>query len=312
MDAGKRSTLESGLDRSSIKRSIVSLLIGEDHREITNILISTQFLAETIEFFKKVVNAKLECESINLDWYKEMFIKNESNKQLVAAYGGLAVKTISNRKKTTKREVVLQESLSNYDTLLSIVNELCDTDIEIELSITFNHVTVNLNLSESLIVINALAMRRNQIRGGNWSALGKQVEAPLLTAMCILFKVPDSNYSKGHRNSLREVDFKLIDHEGNEKKCEVKLQGKGNPEGVDTLYARDADIFVAGTLSSTNIKQMDIEGIEWVELSKPFGFKRFGNVLKKLNVPYQDINMSDDELISFIQETVDDLDLVKS
>ncbi len=309
MVAIERSTFEPDNLMDIVKSSIESILSGEDHREVINKFISTKFLSETTEFFKKVVDAKLRCESIDLEWYKEAFIKNESDKQLVAAYGGLALKSIQNKRKTTRREVVLEESLMNCDTLLSITNDLCNSDIEIELAITFHQVTVNLNLSESLIVINALAIRRNQIRGGNWSAFGKQIEAPLLFAMCILFQVPESNYSKGHRQSLREVDFKLVDREGNEKRCEVKLQGKGNPEGVDTLYARNADVFIAGTLSSTNIEQMESEGVEWVELSKPNGFMRFGDVLENLNVPHEKLNIRDNEIRYLIKKTVSELEL---
>ena len=87
------------------------------------------------------------------------------------------------------------------------MDDLCDTDVDIDLSITFNNVTVHLNLNETLIVINALAIRRSQIRGGNWSAFGKNVEEPLLRTMCVLFQVPEEFYSSGNRDGLREVDF---------------------------------------------------------------------------------------------------------
>lgn len=58
------------------------------------------------------------------------------------------------------------------------------------------------------MVINALAIFGNQIRGDSWSAPGKNLEYPLLKSMCMLLEVPDRNYSKG------------------------------NPEGGDVLYAR--------------------------------------------------------------------------
>ena len=89
-------------------------------------------------------------------------------------------------------------------------------------SLTFNGVTVHLNLNESLIVINSLAIRRNQIRGGNWSSLGKNVEYPLLKSLCILFEVPESNNSRGNKKQLREIDFCLIDVNGKKQNCEVK------------------------------------------------------------------------------------------
>ena len=56
-----------------------------------------------------------------------------------------------------------------------------DTDIlNIQIKITKNGVSVDLNLSESLLVLNALATKKISLRGGAWSAIGKRVEKPLL------------------------------------------------------------------------------------------------------------------------------------
>ena len=275
---------------SNLRRNIELILIGTDHRDQTNTSIEQKFLVEAIGFFKKVVDAKMSSTSIDMDWYKQTFLNLENHdKNLVAAYGGLALKSINNKCKTTRREVVLDESLRNYESLLSAINNLCDSEVDIDLAITFKGVTVHLNLNESLIVINALAVRRNQIRGGTWSALGKNIEYPLLKSMCILFEVPESNYSRGNRSGLREIDFCLIDGSGNLQKCEVKLMGKGNPEGADSLYARGANVFIASKLSDTNIEQLKKEGVEWVELNKPFGFLRFGEILERFSINHTKI-----------------------
>ena len=134
---------------------------------------------------------------------------------------------------------------------------------------------------------------RNQIRGGTWSALGKNIEYPLLKSMCMLFEVSESNYSRGNRSGLREVDFCFIDGNGELKRCEVKLMGKGNPEGADSLYARDANVFIASKLSDTNIEQLNNEGVEWVELNKPFGFLRFGEILERYSIPHNKLTKSE-------------------
>jgi len=274
-----------------IKSGVTSLLMGDDHRKSVYKLVSTSFVETAISFFKKIVDAKLENKSIDLSWYRKAFIEQEQKKEFIAANAGLSVKSINNARGTTKKSIVLDESLSNFDELVVIINSLCDhSDIEIQLSITFNSVTCSLSLNESLLVINTLGMRRNQIRGGIWSSFGKQVETPLLEAMCRIFQVPERNYSPGNRMGIREVDFSLIDSNGNAKKCEVKLTGKGNPEGADSTFARDSDVFVAGTLSETNICQLNGDGIHWVELMKPNGFLRFGKVLSDLNVPHQPLN----------------------
>ncbi len=290
-----------------LRRSIKLILNGKDHRDQTNALIEQRFLTEAIEFFKKIVDAKMSFKSINLDWYEETFLNNEQDKDFVAACGGLALKSITNKRKTSKREVVLEESLKNYDSLLSTIDELCDSHVDIDLAITFNEVTVHLKLNESLIVINALAIRRNQIRGGSWSSLGKNIEYPLLKSLCMLFEVPESNYSRGNRKGLREIDFCLIDGQDNLQKCEVKLMGKGNPEGADSLYARGANVFVASKLSDTNIRQLEQEGVEWVELNKPFGFLKFGEVLENFGIPHKELTLSQEELIARIRNVTNQL-----
>jgi hypothetical protein len=53
---------------------------------------------------------------------------------------------------------------------------------------------VDLNVSESLIVINTLAVKRSQIRGSVWSLLGKRLEAPLMISLCKLFGVDKKYY----------------------------------------------------------------------------------------------------------------------
>ncbi len=89
--------------------------------------------------------------------------------------------------------------------------------------------------------------------------------------------------------SLREIDFFLI-NEKNEYKCEVKLMGKGNPEGADAVIARNSAVFIADKLSDQNKTQLAQRNVEWVELRNDNGFKRFKNVLETLNIPHKDIN----------------------
>jgi hypothetical protein len=79
----------------------------------------------------------------------------------------------------------------------------------------------------------------------------------------------------------------LIENNNNYK-CEVKLMGRGNPESADAVIARDSKVFIADKLSDTNKRQLDSLGVEWVELRSENGFKRFADVLRRLNIPYQD------------------------
>ncbi|MCY4308339.1 MAG: CfrBI family restriction endonuclease [Rhodobacteraceae bacterium] len=287
-----------------VRRSVETILLAEDHRSIANDLITSKFLTETIEIFKKVVNEKLENNHINLEWFRAICEDPSNSTDYILAFAGLGKKTITNKRKSTKREIIIEESLESFEILIQTIDELCDSDIEITLSINYNNVSISLNLDESMIVINALAVRRGAIRGGIWSSFGKQIETPLLTCMCNLFNVPEDNYSSGNRENIREIDFYLITDENEEKYCEIKLMGKGNSEGADSTIARDSHVFVASKLSDTNIQQLEINNIEWVELDNReeddngnitgLGFMRFGDVLENLKIPHQNIDTYQD------------------
>ena len=107
----------------------------------------------------------------------------------------------------------MDASIEHYETLREAIEDLTsDGDVDITLTIKFRGVSVELNVNESLIVINTIAVKRSALRGGLWSTAGKQVEKPLLTALCTLFRVPIKYFDQSRvPESLREVDFYLID-----------------------------------------------------------------------------------------------------
>ncbi len=58
------------------KNIIRKLLKGEDYRiEVVN-LINAEFLQFAIDFFKRIVNAKLKSQNITVDWYLTGIKKN--------------------------------------------------------------------------------------------------------------------------------------------------------------------------------------------------------------------------------------------
>lgn len=279
-------------------REIVKRLIkGKDYRIVTQARINTRFLAYCIDFFKKVINAKMANQNITMDWYKEYFIKNaDFTPADRAIHAGINKKTITNMFNSSTKKIVISASKDNYDTLVNSIEHLLEEqgDLDLKLSIKFNGVSVELNLNESLIVIKSLAVKRAAIRGGAYSTTGKNVESPLMLTLCKLFKVPESNYSLdiagGGRASYgkfeREVDFFMKDN-NQVYKCEVKLMGKGNPESADVFIARGSNIFVADKLSDKNKEQLDSLGVHWVELRTPGGFMKFGKVLKACNIQHE-------------------------
>ena len=280
------------------KNIIRKLLKGEDYRIEIVTLINAEFLQFAIDFFKKVIVAKLNNQGVTVDWYKEEFLDHRLRKEDIAINSGLNMKTISNMFNSSRKEVVIDASNDHYDTLYESIKRLVDSEEGLELTLTlkFRNVSVDLNVSETLIVINTLAVKRAALRGGLWSTAGKRVEKPLMQTLCKLYKVSEENYKAelkgvgGQEDFTREIDFYLI-KDGSNYKCEVKLMGKGNPESADAVIARDSKVFIADKLSETNKRQLDSLDVEWVELRDANGFQKFKTVLVRLNIPFRDINL---------------------
>lgn len=280
-----------------VKKIIKKLIGGEDYRIEIVTLINAEFLQFAIDFFRKVAEAKLNSKSINSDWYKREMLKKELSTDEIALNSGLNKKTITNMYNSATREIVIEASYEHYDTLYSAIDELTKIeDLNLSLQIKFNKVSVELDINESLIVINTLAVKRAALRGGLWSTAGKQTEGPLMVTLCELYSVPKENYSlkprakKVKQGDLnREVDF-FLGVNSNEYKCEVKLMGKGNPESADAVIARDSSIFVADKLSEQNKIQLEQLKVEWVELINDKGFKKFESVLETLQIPHETLD----------------------
>lgn len=277
------------------KDIIVKLINGEDYRIEVVTLINAEFLQYTIDFFKRIIDAKLKNKGITVDWYKKEFLNTNLPSDEIAIHSGLNKKTISNMYNSARKEIVIEASNEHYKELYQTIQSLVDgkDELDITLTLKFKGVSVDLNVSESLVVINTLAVKRAALRGGLWSTAGKRVEKPLMLTLCKIFEVSDNNYkikikskTKNKADFEREIDFYLLDKE-NDHKCEVKLMGKGNPESADSVIARDSKVFVADKLSDTNKKQLDSLKVEWVELRNREGYKRFRKVLENLKIPHK-------------------------
>lgn len=280
-----------------IQSVVTKLLQGQDYREEVINAINLEFLDFALDFFKAILEAKMQDCALNLEWYKTHFINNANIKpDEVAIYAGMNKKTISNIYGSATKEVVLNVANANIDYLESLLTLLGDSsdNIGIILKITYKNIAVELNLSESLLVINALATKKIALRGGAWSSIGKRVEKPLMLALCEKCGVKQEfiNAEVFSKNKAldfdREVDFKLYNvDKTKEYRVEVKLMGKRNPESADAVIARDSHIFIADTLSEQNKRQLKALGIEFLELKNN---KRilldFMNILKNLQIPF--------------------------
>lgn len=280
-----------------IKNIVSRVIKSQDYRiEVVN-LINAEFLQFAIDFFKNVVEAKLNSTDITIEWYKQAFMNNTLSSEDIAINSGLNKKTISNMYRSAKREIVIEASNEHFDSLYSNIQALVENENEIDLTLTIKlrGVSVDLNVSESLIVINTLAVKRAALRGGMWSTAGKRAEKYLMLTLCKLYRVDSQYYNAEHfiRNREldvdREIDFYLINQE-HEYKCEVKLMGQGNPESADAIIARGSHVFVADTLSQQNKNQCDQLNISWVACRDENGYKRFAQVLQRFDIPFTEYN----------------------
>ena len=239
------------LSNKALQNILRMILKSEHYRKAVIDQIRDDFLHFAVQFFKDLVIAKYDGNRIDRDWYKKYFL----------------------------------DGSFPHDEVNSLVNEDC-ADLEIELTIRFDGVSVHLSLSETLIVVNTLGVKRSQIRSGAWSGLGKKLELPLMLTLAKLYQVPSRCYAgKGLSGEGRDVDFHFISQSQNRYRCEVKLMGKGNPESADATIARDTDIFVADTLSELNKQQLPQRDCHWVELRANEGYKKTFDIFTELDIP---------------------------
>lgn len=301
------------LQSNDIKSIITSVIKAQDYRMNIVNTINSLFLQFAMDFFMQVVKAKIDSKDITIDWYKKAFLNDTLSADDIVINSGLNKKTVSNMYGSATKQVVLDASKKHFDLLYTTIESLVDENDRLDLTLTIKmgKVSVDLTISESLVVINTLAVKRVALRGGAWSTVGKQVEKYLMITLCHLYKVSESNYNAQHFKKDktldvdREVDF-YLNNGIKSFRCEVKLMGKGNPESADAIIARDSDLFVADTLSTQNKNQCDKLGIEWVCCRDKDGYKRFEIALQKFGIPYtkysgdidSDLKVILDEVIS--------------
>ncbi|MCL2520271.1 MAG: CfrBI family restriction endonuclease [Spirochaetaceae bacterium] len=283
-------------EEAVVKDTISKLLKGEDYRTVVINAINVEFLDFAIKFFKEIIDAKYHNTHINLEWYKERFINSKLLlPEEAAIYAGVNKKTITNIKGTATKEVVLEFANENFEYLAAMVSALEDdtqAGLSVIIKLSYNGISVELSLTESLLVINALATKKMAIRGGAWSAMGKKVEKPLMLALCKLCDVPEEYinseiFKKDENKDFdREIDFKLWNKDKTQSyKVEVKLMGRGNPESADVVFARDTDIFITDTLSEQNKAQFFANNVKFLELKGNRQVKeQFMELLNSLNI----------------------------
>ena len=99
-----------------IENTVEKLINGEDYRQEVINAINVSFLDFAIDFFKKIVEAKIDDKDINFDWYKANFINSDLlSSDESAIYAGINKKTINNIYGNAKKDVVLDVANANFE-----------------------------------------------------------------------------------------------------------------------------------------------------------------------------------------------------
>ena len=135
-----------------VKNIIKRLIKGQDYRIEVVALINAEFLQFAIDFFKKVIEAKLANKDVSIDWYKKTFLNRNLSSEEIAINSGLNKKTITNMYNSASKEIVIDASNEHYDVLYESISNLIENqpDIDLTLTIKFRGVSVELNINESL------------------------------------------------------------------------------------------------------------------------------------------------------------------
>lgn len=293
------------LGDQALQNVLRMILKGEHYRKAVIHQISEDFMKFSVNFFKEIVYAKIDGVGIDEDWYKKCFLMGNYTAKETAIYAGINAKSIFNIYGSSTQEVIMEVAPAFYNEIMQRVDTLIKSDFDnlnLHLTINYQGVSVTLTLQETLIVVNTLAAKHAEIRGGAWSGLGKRLELPLMLTLAKIYRVPSSYYAgKGLTGENREVDFHFLNQTGDRFFCEVKLMGRGNPESADSTIARRSNIFIAQTLSDKNKSQLTNRGHHWIELGADEGYRRIYTVFTYLNIPCVDFK---DDLDSALDKII--------
>jgi len=269
------------------KKHIIKLILeGKSHRPY----MVSEKSAIYLEFFAKFIEEIKNTDPlINNKTFENIYINNKSvENQLWNS--GLNKKTIG--------DTYGSQSVSTMETAIEEIGPTIK-DLAFDLPTSLAEVSFKFKLKDGLIshnmtgidffrILLAISTNHAALKGGFASTFGKQIEKSFLLTLCKIFQIKNDNYHAydmmDNNNFNRETDFYIIDNNRAQHKIEMKMMGKGNPEGADSLYARGTKIFIADTLSETNKRQCDSNHVYWIEL-KNDGWKKFQQVMDQLHIP---------------------------
>ena len=159
------------LPRATLRDIIRNLLTDdENHRRLVVNAINEVFLHKAFLFLREVARAKSGQESIDDDWYRRHFLRDDLQKDDIATSAGINKKTVTNIRQSATKSIVLEESILHYERINQIIGDLVDqstgADFGVCLKLEDNGNSVELTLTETMIVVSALVAKRAALRGG--------------------------------------------------------------------------------------------------------------------------------------------------
>lgn len=316
------------VERKDVKHVIKSLLLGKDYREDFLAVIDSIFFTSCVDFLKKITTKDNKNKQSNLKkilqiettsqsedkfkWYKELMLNPDLGKIQVAHNAGLNMKTIKNMHNSEAKKIVIESAHKHFNQLINLLKIYSENinQLDVKLNVEYDSKKISLDIFEFLIILNAMAVKKSAIRGGAYSSIGQQIEAPLMITLARLLKVPKNFYTEptNMEDSARQVDFYFY-KDNNNINCEIKLMGSGNPESTDSGLARYSHIFIANKISKKGKTELDKRNILWLETQGNDDLlKSFSDILTKLEIPHTPFNGDYTKTVELILDKVlDDL-----
>jgi len=299
---------------NSIKRAVKNILLDKMDQHLA--LKRQGELSTIISLYKEFIESiPLRKEMTDDHTFKGLFIDLEERffndvaganswEKEKAKNLGIAQKTVSDLMHGTSQE----KFRDAIDILTPFIDEVLeDQDFVVDINFKFEDESeFYFNSKDFFSFLLAVSTWSSAIKGSAASSFGKQIETPIMLALCKIFGVDDSNYHEEDKTDegdfTRETDFYLIDQNGKDFKCEVKDTGYGNPEAADSAWRPDIKVYVATIISDTMKSNLISKGVNYLELRES-GWQKFGEILNDIDIP----NSFDEDWEENIDDYLDEI-----
>ncbi|GEM_PF-3805528 len=164
---------------------VEAILRDEKFRRI---VLRELFRRALLEFSRIIEMVAMHKKDVK-DWWKRELIENRKiGKKDVIRFGALAEKTIQNIRKSTSRNVYIEECSLAYDVIKDILSELEEDIPTLALKIKIRDKSVELNSQDVYRLLLTISSAFGEIRGGIWSEVGKRVGSEVLKRILNLIR----------------------------------------------------------------------------------------------------------------------------